>query len=121
MLVKGCTTARFWLMDFAHGASDRRLSPVVTGPPFTYCRPAGRMNASAADRARAWLQGEDRLETARDRCESPHHHLCRHHAGPDPEGGRHRSDPHGADGYRAASDRAGCAVRGLRLLHADLL
>jgi hypothetical protein len=41
MLVKGCTTAWFWLMDFERGASDRRLSPVVTGPTFTYYPPPG--------------------------------------------------------------------------------
>src|SRR6476619_347082 len=98
MLVKGCTTALFWLMDFAHGASDRRLLHVVAGPIVTYCRPAGRMNASAADHARAWLQGEDRLETARDRCESSHHHSCGHASGSHPEGGRHRDYSDGADG-----------------------
>src|SRR3954462_10006833 len=120
MFVKGCTTALFWLMDFAHGASDRRLSHVVAGPIFSYCRPAGRMNASTADHARAWLQGEDRLETARDRCESPHHHICGYPPGADAEGRRHRRDPDCADRYCAAPDRAGGAVRGLRLLHIDL-
>src|SRR5688500_6603733 len=120
MLVKGCTTARFWLMDFECGASDRRLSPVVTGPILTYC-PVGRMNASAADRARAWFQGEDRLETARDRCESPHRHLCARHAGSHPERGGHRNYPDGADGDRLVSHRAVRAVRGGGVLLADHL
>ena len=93
------------------------VAPFATG----FCRPAGRMNASAADRAGAWLQETDRLETARDRGEPPHHRLCGHDAGPDPEGRRHRRDPDRADGHCAAPHRARRAVRGRRVLHADLL
>src|ERR1700687_619777 len=83
--------------------------------------PAGRMNARTADYAGAWLQETDRLETARDRGEPPHHRLRDHDAGPYPEGRRNRRDPDRADRNTARPHRARRVVRGRRILYADVL
>src|ERR1700722_12381883 len=84
-------------------------------------RPAGRMNASTADHAGAWLQGTNWLEAARDCRESAHHRPCDHDIGPHPEGCRYRRNPDGADGHTTAPHRARRTVRGRGVLHADVL
>src|ERR1700722_1114485 len=89
--------------------------------PANCCRPAGRKNASTADHARAWLQGTDRLETARDRRKPPHRRLCDHDAGPYSQGRRYRRDPDGVDRDISSSHCARRAVRDRRVLYADIL
>src|SRR5579864_3900432 len=84
-------------------------------------RPAGRMNASTADHAGAWLQGTDWMEAARHRRESPHHRPCDHYTGPHPQGRRYRRDPDGADRYPASPHCPRRAVRDRGVLHADIL
>src|SRR5665213_277969 len=108
----------FALWVYGWGTIGRRLvSPI----PRTCCRPAGRMNARTADRAAAWFQEMDWLETARSRGEPSHHRICDHHAGTHLAGRRYRRDPDCADGSAAALHRARRAVRGGGVLHADIL
>src|ERR1035437_4428602 len=87
----------FALWVFACGAIGCHLSSIASKWLPTCCRPTGRTNARTADHAWAWLQETDRLETARGRCEPPHHRLRDHDAGPYPQGRRYRRDPDCAD------------------------
>src|SRR6266850_2941617 len=118
VVVKGLHNATFLPYGSSHMKRLRRIFIDRCDRPSLCCRPAGRKNASAADHARAWLQGTDRLETARNRREPPHHRLCDHDAGPHPQGCRYRRDPDCADGDTARSHRALGVVRGRRILHA---
>src|ERR1700724_3783825 len=114
-VVKDCTTRCFCLKE---------LQPEAIGPfgrAFGLFRPAGRMNASAADRAAAWLQGTDRLEAAGDRRKPPHYRFRGFDLAAYAAGRRYRRHPDSAHGHPAWPHRARRAVRGLRLLHADLL
>src|SRR6266478_4248793 len=87
----------------------------------TCSRPAGRMNARTADYAGAWLQETDWLETARDRGEPAYHCLRNHDSGPYPQGRRYRRRPDCADRNTARPHRPRRAVRGRRILYADIL
>ncbi len=79
------------------------------------------MNARTADYAGAWLQETGRLETARDRGEPAYHCLRNHDSGPYPQGRRHRRGPDCADRNIARPHRPRRAVRGRRILYADVL
>src|SRR3974390_332477 len=88
------------------------LGPAIEKP----VAPAGRMNARPADRAGAWFQEMDRLETTRDRGKSADHCLCDQDLGPYAEGRRYRRDPDRADRNPTGSYCPRRIVRGLRIL-----
>src|ERR1700676_3220030 len=118
---QGLHNAAFLPYGSSQGAFGRRLASIAS-KSFNICsRPAGRMNARTADYAGAWLQETDRLETARNRAEPAYHRVRDHDAGPHPQGRRYRRDPGCADRNSADPHRARRAVRGRRILHADVL
>src|SRR5258708_1505034 len=119
---QGLHNGTFLPYGSSHEAQLAAACPSIASEgPSPCCRPAGRTNARTADHAWAWLQEMDRLETARNRGEGPHHRLCGHHPGPPPQGLGSRRDPDGADRNTAAPHRARRALRGRRVLHTDLL
>src|SRR5262249_53442438 len=79
------------------------------------------MNARTADHVVAWFQEMGRMETSWDRGEPVHYCLCDHHAYPHAEGRRYRRYPDRIDGNTTGQYRARGTLRGLRVLHADLL
>src|SRR5258708_24909123 len=119
---QGLHNGTFLPYGSSHEAQLAAACPSLASEWLSPCRrPAGRTNARTADHAWAWLQEMDRLETARNRGERPHHRLCGHDPGPHPQGRRYRRDPDGADPNTAPPHRARRALRGRRVLHTDLL